>query len=168
MAAHLFLTGDKGIGKSTLLKKLLAYFDLPVGGFFTVKSAGVFRGRASIHLLRAGSDERPSPENFLAFCGSPDDESSKRFDTLGCACLSPKHGARLLVMDELGPHEERALLFRTSVLTALDGELPVLGVLQRADSSFLRQIAEHPRVRLLEVTAENRDYLFESIIRGKP
>lgn len=165
MTTHLFLTGDKGIGKSTLIKKLLAYLDLPAGGFFTVKTADVFPGRVSLHLLRAGRDDKPSPENFLAFCKHPDNKSSERFNTLGPDALSPLPGVRILVMDELGPHEENALLFRNAVLSALDGELPVLGVLQKADSPFLRQIAEHPRVKLLEVTAENREHLFESMLQ---
>lgn len=168
MTTHLFLTGDKGTGKSTLIKKLLAYLNLPAGGFFTVKATDVFPGRVTLHLLRAGRDDKPSTENFLAFCKLPDSKSSERFNTLGCDCLAPQPGVSLLVMDELGPHEENATLFRDAVLSALDGELPILGVLQKADSPFLRQIADHPRVRLIEVTAENRDYLFESIMRDIP
>ena len=39
------------------------------------------------------------------------------------------------------------------------GELPVLGVLQKADTEFLRAVAGHPRVRLVTVTVENRDEL---------
>ena len=35
MARHLFFTGEKGVGKTTLLKGLLAQYQGPVGGFFT-------------------------------------------------------------------------------------------------------------------------------------
>lgn len=41
-----------------------------------------------------------------------------------------------------------------AVLAALDGDLPVLGVLQKADTEFLRVVAGHPRVRLVTVTVE--------------
>ena len=60
-------------------------------------------------------------------------------------------------MDELGPHEARAAVFRRAVLAALDGVVPILGVLQAAPSPFLEEVALHPQVRLIQVTAENRD-----------
>ena len=47
----------------------------------------------------------------------------------------------------------------TKALAALDGEKPVCGVLQQADSAFLRRVAAHPRVRVVTVTEENRDAL---------
>jgi nucleoside-triphosphatase len=62
-------------------------------------------------------------------------------------------------MDELGPAESGAKKFCEAVLAALDGDLPVLGVLQKADTEFLRAVAGHPRVRLVTVTVENRDEL---------
>ena len=49
--------------------------------------------------------------------------------------------------------------FQAAVLAALDGEKPVCGVLQQADSAFLRRVAAHPRVRVVTVTEENRDTL---------
>ena len=51
------------------------------------------------------------------------------------------------------------LLLLAAVLAALDGKKPVCGVLQQADSAFLRRVAAHPRVRVVTVTEENRDTL---------
>ena len=62
-------------------------------------------------------------------------------------------------MDELGSAESGAKNFCETVLAVLDGDLPVLGVLQKADTEFLRAVASHPRVRLVTVTVENRDEL---------
>ena len=62
-------------------------------------------------------------------------------------------------MDELGPHEAEARAFRAMVLAAVEGETPILGVLQQADSPFLAQIAAHPQVELVEITAETRSAL---------
>lgn len=162
MAEHLFLTGEKGVGKSTLLRKLLERSGRRPGGFFTVRVENAIPGRMSVHLLRAGTAETPGPENLLFICGAPPDgETAARFDRLGCAALEANPEAELLVMDELGPHEGEARRFREAVLRALDGERPILGVLQRAESDFLRQAAEHPRVQVVEVTAANRDILAE-------
>ena len=150
---HLFLTGRKGVGKSTLLRALLE--GKRPGGFFTLRVEGVF-DRPSIHLLRAAEDQQPSPENLVCFCG---ERRPERFDLLGVAALADTADCQVIVMDELGPSEAAAQGFQAAVLAALDGDTPVYGVLQQADSEFLRRVAAHPRVRVVTVTEENRDAL---------
>ena len=54
-----------------------------------------------------------------------------------------------------------------AVLAALDGDKPVYGVLQQADSEFLGRVAAHPRVRVVTVTEENRDRLRQQLCGEK-
>ena len=159
MTGHLFLTGPKGVGKSTLIRGLLAEESGPLGGFFTVKHEG------GIYLLPAAGERAFTPENFLFRCGHGGDPA--RFDDLGCAALADTAGCRLLVMDELGPHEEAALRFQAAVFRTLDGSTPILGVLQQAQSQFLDRIARHPRVTVLTVTEENRNTLAAELRRWR-
>lgn len=161
MAEHLFFSGEKGVGKSTLVRKLLAAYRGRLGGFFTVKAGDVIPGETTVHLLRADLREVPCRDNLLFCCGRGDSSTAERFDRLGCAALSVP-GPELWVMDELGPHEAQAADFCQAVLNVLDGPVPVLGVLQRADAPLLRQVANHSRVRVVEVTRENRDGLARS------
>ena len=156
---HLFLTGEKGIGKSTLLQKLLA--GRRACGFCTVKAVEVYPGRTSLHLLRLDRQERPAEENFLCFCPPvPGGKTAEAFDLLGCEALAPEEIGEVLVMDELGAAETGAEVFRAAVLRALEGDTPILGVLQKADTELFRLVEEHPRVRLVEVRKENRNLLF--------
>lgn len=148
---HLFLTGEKGVGKSTLIDHLLT--DRTPCGFRTRRVEGVL-SRPSVHLLTV-PDTTPTADNLLFYCGA---FSPERFDTLGVAALESRSGD-VLLMDELGPAESGAEKFTAAVLAALDGELPILGVLQQADTPFLRAVARHPRVRLVTVTPQNRDVL---------
>lgn len=157
MTRHLFLTGAKHIGKSTIINKLLAESTLTLGGFRTLRTDSVLCDRFSVHMLRPG--ECPTRENLLFVCGEPSENTVSRFDSLGCAALTQSDGAQLLLMDELGPNEAKALHFQQAVLSVLDGSTPILGVLQQADSPFLRQIAAHEAVTVMEVTLENRDTL---------
>ncbi len=133
---HLFLTGDKGVGKSTLARCLLAGHT-PCG-FRTVRVTGVL-DRPSAHLLPAVGGV-PSAENLLFYCGA---YSCERFDTLGTGrpCVTVTD---VLLMDELGPAESGAKKFCEAVLAAGRGP-SVLGVLQKADTEFLRAVAGHPR-----------------------
>ena len=143
---HIFFTGEKGAGKSTLVNALL-WGKENIGGFRTVKQSG------AVYLLRPG--EAAWEDNRLFRCGEAADP--ERFNALGCAALSGDF--LCIVMDELGPHEENAAAFQAAVLAALDGDVPVIGVLQKADTAFLHRVATHPNVRLIEVTRENRDAL---------
>lgn len=158
---HLFFTGRKGVGKSTLVR--VAIDGKRVGGFFTKRVEGLLE-RPSVHLLRAGAADVPSAENLLFCCGGAD---MQQFDKLSCGALADTAGCDVLVMDELGPHEEQAAAFRQAVLRALDGDVPIIGVLQQAESAFLRQVAAHPNVRVITVTEENRDALHHWLIQGK-
>lgn len=158
---HLFFTGRKGVGKSTLVR--VAIDGKRVGGFFTKRVEGLLE-RPSVHLLRAGAADVPSAENLLFCCGGAD---MQQFDKLGCGALADTAGCDVLVMDELGPHEEQAAAFRQAVLRTLDGDVPIIGVLQQAESAFLRQVAAHPNVRVITVTEENRDALHHWLIQGK-
>ena len=80
---HLFLTGDKGVGKSTLARCLLAGHT-PCG-FRTVRVTGVL-DPPSVHLLPAVGGV-PSAENLLFYCGA---YSCDRFDTLGTVAGHPR------------------------------------------------------------------------------
>ena len=160
MADHVFLTGRKQVGKSTLIRKILQSYPGSVGGFCTVRTNTVFDGTFSVHMLPAGMSLLPSRDNLLFVCGCAESEKTiERFEQLGCQILKESLIRRpgLLIMDELGPNEADALLFQTAVLQLLDGDIPILGVLQEAESSFLQEIASHPHVHVMRVTEENRN-----------
>lgn len=166
MARHLFLTGDKRVGKSTLLRTWLGQFPCKVGGFRTVRTMEVYGDRFSVHLV--APDGKPSKENQLFLCPPPrdDGEVMARFEELGCAALAGAAECDMILMDELGPTEAKAEKFQQRVLEILDGEVPVVGVIQRAESEFLGRIANHPNVSVIEVTPENRDVLAKRNLRN--
>ena len=161
---HIFLTGRKGVGKSTLLGKVLRGLNVPAGGFLTKKVRLPGAERASVHLLHPGTAETPGEANFLFYCGDKGKETADQFDRMAVQALRERNGKSLIVMDELGPHEARALLFQQEVLRVLDGDIPVFGVLQDAEAPFLKEIAEHPRVQVIRVTEENRDSLTKELV----
>ena len=154
---HLFLTGAKGVGKSTLLRSLLAGKG-PLGGFRTVRV--VHPGGANVYILPASGDENYCEGNLLFTCGNT--ASPEVFDRLGCAMLTDRQAA-VVVMDELGPAEVQAFAFQRAVLAQLDGDIPVYGVIQQARIPFLDAVRAHPAVELVEVTADNRNALVEEL-----
>ena len=73
-----------------------------------------------------------------------------------------KPGLRAEFLREVSEHG-----IQKAVLAALDGDKPVYGVLQQADSEFLGRVAAHPRVRVVTVTEENRDRLRQQLCGEK-
>lgn len=157
MAHHIFLTGEKRVGKSTLLKKVLDRYAGDAGGFLTIRTNEFLKDSYSVHMFGLDEEVIPSENNLLFACGKPNEHISERFDRLGCETLSKCVDCSLIIMDELGPHEANAELFHNAVLRLLDGNVPILGVLQAPAESFWPDIVSHPHVRVVEINERNRD-----------
>lgn len=156
MAQHVFLTGRKQVGKSTLLRKILERYEGKIDGFLTVRTDEFLTDGYSVHMFRYGETAAANADNLLFVCGKQNLPASEKFDKLGCQLLAVCTDCSLLVMDELGPHEADAVRFREAVLRRLDGDIPILGVLQAPAEAFWRDIVKHPHVHMFEVTEENR------------
>lgn len=153
---HVFLTGPKQIGKSTIIQQTVNRFSGSVGGFFTVKLSGYLDSGFSVHLFSPGESILPTEENFLFACGKPDKNSDSRFNQKVSKRLRDSADSSLILMDELGPHEAGAKEFHQAVLNTLDGPAPVLGVLQAPADTFWPDITSRPDVLILEISEENR------------
>ncbi|NCB63132.1 MAG: nucleotide kinase [Clostridia bacterium] len=155
---HLFLTGERGVGKSTALRRTLELLNVPTGGFRTCYGPG----REVLYLSPAWEEECCTPDRAVARMedGRPVPDSAA-FDRLGAAAIRDSGPwARLLLFDECGKLEREAGAFRRAVLDALDGAVPILGVVKPDRmGSWLTEIERHPGVTILEVTKENRDGL---------
>jgi nucleoside-triphosphatase len=159
---HVFLTGEIGVGKSTVIGKVLAELDIRPGGFVT----GFGPERASpdrrLYLNPAWEELAYDEAHAVARFGEgfPPRPDSVAFDQLGSGYLvSCRTWARLLLMDELGPLEREARHFQRAVLLAINGPIPILGVLKQSGHPWMDAIIRHPAVTVLPVTAANRDGL---------
>ena len=104
MEKHILICGERGVGKSTLIRRLLAESTLPVGGFVTRRlpqadGDGMFP--IYLHAAALPPEERPyDPEHLVGTCDSRRSvRYPEAFDRLGPPLLT---SGGLLVMDELG------------------------------------------------------------------
>ena len=154
---HLFLTGKKRVGKSTVLRKLLENHEEIPGGFRTLRIPN--EEGCSVHMFSPG-EEKCTSENrvFYRHKGILYLDVAD-FDRIGCNLLETSRGRELILMDELGPTEADALEFRRAVWQTLEDAAHVYGVLQMADSDFLDRVASRDDVLVVTVTEENREDL---------
>ena len=158
---HIVLCGQRGVGKSTLARRLLEDWTGPIRGFVTRSSPPDTDGFRSIYL-HAADDPTPVEHTRNRVGRTNRTEHTmwpEVFDGLGVELLRAEPGS-LILMDELGFLEQDAADFRRQVLRCLDGNIPVLAVIKhKTHIPFLQEIRTHPRVQLYQVTAENRDDL---------
>ncbi|UCE19989.1 MAG: NTPase [Gemmatimonadota bacterium] len=162
---NILLTGVPGIGKTTVIEKILSEISLNIGGFYTRE---LRRGKVRIGFRIVTPDGH---EGILAHtdCESPwrvgkYGVNVREMERVGVAALDQALQERdLIVMDEIGKMELFSKRFQHAVLRCLRSEKRVLGTIQKSKTPFLEAIRARKDVRLVEVTISNRDALPQEI-----
>ncbi len=153
----IFLTGERGVGKSTALRRALEGSGLRVSGFRTDFGGTRYEENKTLRLLPWGAPPGSPAGEICARMGPGGKQAlPEAFDGLGARLLRDAGGdpaCQLIVMDELGFLEAEAAGFRRAVLSALGGPKPVLGVVRLGLGAW----AEAPLGEVWTVTEENRD-----------
>lgn len=168
---NLLFTGPRGAGKSTLLCRLLEAWGLPVSGFITKRIPGDKEDKTYIYPAALPEEMRAGgKDNLLGACASGRLTYScpETFDSLGVAYLSDSNPGGIIVMDELGFMENEAKIFQQAVFSCLKGERPVAAVIKDKDTPFLNSLRSYPGVRVITVTKENREELYEALKLSPP
>ena len=158
---NVFLTGERHAGKSMVITKTINGLDLRVGGFCTTFGPQRSEADRLLCMHHPAQGAVIAPEYAVArFSSGIPVAMAYMFDSLGCSLLDKaKCSAQIIVMDELGWLEKDANKFRQAVLSALDSNIPVLGVLREGLPGWTKEIAARHDVKLVTVTLENRDRL---------
>lgn len=158
MVKNIFIMGEKGIGKSTLINKLIEEINLEISGFKTLPYE-IEDQRMGFYLkgLVETSDfinNRPISIQDSEISCIPITET---FETLGVEVLrkSLKDSHPVIVMDELGRLERMAEKFNQEVYKALDSHKMVIGVLQQASIPLLEAIKQREDTLVLTLTRHN-------------
>ena len=158
---NIFLTGKPGIGKTTIIKKVITGLNLKIGGFYTeeIREKGKrvgFKVRSSTgeETLLAHVDFK-SPYNVGKY-----GVDINSFEIVGVRALeNALSEAELIIIDELGRMELFSKKFQAAVLKVLDSDKRILGVIQQKKNPFLDSIRARKDVQVLIVNEINRDEL---------
>lgn len=166
---HILICGERGVGKSTLIEKLLAASSRPRYGFITKMRPAGPDGFHPIYIHPAGQpvEERVYTDgNCIGTCDSRTHRPNlDAFIVLGVRYIEEAKPNGIIVMDELGFFEAKADDFTAAVLHALAGDVPVIAAVKsRTDVPFLNAVRAAPRAEVFYITPENRDELYEKLL----
>lgn len=154
------MTGRPGVGKTTVVLRVLEGFRGKAGGFITHE---IREGRARVGFVVRDLEGREAIMAHRDFPGPRVGRygvSVEAFESVALPALRRAlKGADLVVIDEVGKMELFSEAFKELVLKAFEGGKPVLGTISLARDPFLERVKGMPGVRLLEVTPANRDSL---------
>lgn len=157
----IFLTGRPGVGKTTVIIKVVEGFRGRAGGFYTQE---IRKGN-----LREGFQVRTldGRDGVLAHVGHSGPFRVGRygvdvdaFDEIALPSLERAlERDELIVIDEIGKMELFSRRFQTLIQKVLASDKRTLGVIHQRIDSFTQRIRQWPTVEIWAVTEANRDSL---------
>ena len=159
MRKNILVTGRPGIGKTTVIEKVVESVGrAKVGGFWSreLRESGkrvgfaieTFSGKTGV-LAHCNIKSGPRIGKYIVNIRDIDDIAIP-------SIAQARKSDKLIIIDEIASMELCSPLFEPEVLKCLDTRR-VLGSIQQRHSRFLSSIRERTDTELLEITLSNRD-----------
>ncbi|SDZ10829.1 nucleoside-triphosphatase [Proteiniborus ethanoligenes] len=161
--SNLFITGEIGIGKTTIINKIIDKLNCSVGGYstdreivngkkiFTAKSLLDDTERCIFAKIHMANGHKEIYEDSFRYCIISILEKS----------LSK---ADVIILDELGFMEDNIIQFTSYVHSLLDSDRFILGVLKKHDCQFISSIRSRKDVLVVDVNKDNRDSILDELL----
>jgi len=163
--SNILVTGPPGCGKSTVIEKVITRMEEPVGGFFTreIKESG---RRVGFSITTVdGREGVLAHQNIRSqFRVGKYGVNIKDIDSLAVSAIIPAQRDQVIVIDEIGKMECFSDLFKKTLIQVLDSPNCVIGSIALKGDRFIQSIKERDDVRLILISAQNRNMLVEKII----
>lgn len=164
---HILLCGNSGVGKTTLMHRLVKDIGLPICGYLSQKEKMGEDGVSEVYIHEQGKPLSFSKDNLVGRVGRSVWEAYPFvFDAFAERLRAlPKDG--IILLDEIGILEQDAHVFQKAIFTLLDGAMPVIAAVKNKKHPYLDAVLAHPKCSVYTVTVENRDSLYESLSQFK-
>jgi nucleoside-triphosphatase len=168
MKTAYLVTGEPGIGKTTLIRQVVSTMRMRAAGFYTedLQNSGVREGfrivtlDGDIALLASGG--HPGPIRISKY-----GVDLQELDRVGVAALRrAMERGHVLVADEIGKMQLYSRPFRQTVFEAVRNGHPMLGTIMLGRNHYADRVKAHRNVEVLHLTDENRNELL-TFLRSK-
>ena len=164
---HVLITGARGVGKSTLIRRVTEALNRPMWGFLTKRDNTLTNEEKGtpVYIHEVGKAPVQAEENLIGYGGNGRvSVVPETFDRWAEKLRVPVPRDHLILMDELGFMESSSPEFCSAVLTLLEGNTPIIAAVREKDTPFLNALRAHPNCRCFQVTEENREPLYTEVL----
>ncbi len=165
----ILLTGRPGVGKSTVIKKIVSRLGGNSGGFYTreLRVGGRRTGFEIVTLAGQTGYLATKVPNITLAHSVPFGKYRVNLEAIASIAVPALRQAmrqgQVIVIDEIGPMEILSKPFCQAVREILDSQALVLGTIVQRPNSFADWVKVHPRVKVKPVTVTNRAQIPEQI-----
>ncbi len=161
---HILLTGDPGIGKSTIVKKVISKLSCTKSGVYAEEDLLNGERVGFFVCTLDGRKAYLAHQNMQSeFRVGPYGVNVKAINSLVIPAIVPTD-AFVIIIDEIGLMQCCAPDFLPAVTQALDSEKSIFGTISLQNTEPLMEIKNREDVQIIEVTSENRNFLAEIIL----
>jgi len=170
MGRTLLLTGRPGVGKTTVIKKVVAALGGQAGGFYTEEIRGADGRRAGFRLVALDGAEAVMAHVELRGEGRPRvgryGVDTGAIQQVGVEALWRAMAAdRVVIADEIGKMELLCEPFKEAVNAAIEGRTAVLATAMMGHHAWVDELKSRPDVETWQVRVSNRDRMAERVLR---
>jgi nucleoside-triphosphatase len=161
------LTGKPGLGKTTIIKKVIERVGIErCGGFYT-EEIRVQNTRVGFRLVTV--------EGQTGIFAHTTSESPLRIgrygvnldclESVGIAAIQKARATKkIVILDELGPMEGLSDLFKQTVLNVFNSASPFFGTIALKPHPWLDMLKQYEGVVLYTLTPDNRERMIETLV----
>jgi len=166
MGTTLLVTGAPGVGKTTLIRAIVAALALRCGGFVTEEIRE--EGQRVGFRVRSLDGGEAVLAHVRGVCGPRVGRFQvdvAGFERVGVGALeAATREADLIVVDEIGKMELCSPRFVTALEAALDAPKPLLGTVLQAPHPWIDALKQRPDVELYRLSKRNRTDLQDALL----
>lgn len=160
---NIFLYGDIGVGKTTIIRNFIEHLNCSIGGF--IEKHHLYNDRKEFSIISLYNGQVTEPIGVSFFNNDKFKSFTEVFEREGVQILENSLRERqFIIMDELGFMESDAKKFQRAVYEALNSTKPVVGVIKTKNYEFLDGIKKRDDVILIEVKESNRNEVLNELI----
>ena len=166
----ILLTGQPGIGKTTIIKRLADLAGNKAGGFYTqeIREGGkrrgfeiiTFEGEKDYLALKSSKNTFKSEVTFKSYKVNLDGIETIAVPSL----IKARDEGKIIFVDEIGPMEISSKTFCDTIQQLLeDDTIIMVGTIAKRPYRFTDDVKRYERVKLIEITYETRDGMAEEV-----
>ncbi len=155
---NILITGNPGVGKTSLIHSIVSELNIPAGGFYTSEIRDENGKRTGFKIISLGGDEgiMASIDFISKYKVSRYRVDVETIDKIGVNAIGEAiKSNRLVIIDEIGKMELFSKSFQDIVMQALDSPLVVLGTISAKDTAFTKKIKERQDTKIVTLTRQN-------------